>query len=516
MAQVSAPFHARAAAGPAWLLLACLVFFTSAATSLARESATFDEPVYVVAGLAQLTLRDFTLKEDAPPLVPHLAGLAPWWLGLRIPGGRIPFDDSLAREYAYATRVLYGSAQADRILSGSRLALLILFGLLLLGSVHAFARDLFGPAAAPVALGLTALCPNLLAHGGLVSADFPCAAAMLFASYRLWRFAAEPGAARGLLAGLALGLALVTKFTALLLAPAAAAVLLLWTWQAPAGARLARGIRALVLVALPAAALVSLAWGWPPDPRHYARGLATLYRNARTDYPWFLAGRFYEGGVVWYYPAVLALKSSLPLLLLGTAGALCALRRRAPGLGLACLLLPPALLLAAASQDLVSAGLRRVLAVLPVLAVLGGAVAAHSRRARAAALVLLLAHALSSARAWPHYLPYFNEAALALRPPEEWLDDSNVDWGQDLKALPAALRRAGVERVVLWYFGMADPRTYGLDFELMAPGHHAGPVPGVYAVSQHHLIRHPGHWLRRRQPFARAGTSILLFRIHDR
>jgi hypothetical protein len=82
---------------------------------------------------------------------------------------------------------------------------------------------------------------------------------------------------------------------------------------------------------------------------------------------------------------VLALNTSLPLLLLGSVGTFFSLRRRSAGQALACLLLPPALLLAAASQDAVSAGLRRVLAVLPVLAVLGGSVAAHSRRGMAAA-----------------------------------------------------------------------------------------------------------------------------------
>ena len=36
-------------------------------------------------------------------------------------------------------------------------------------------------------------------------------------------------------------------------------------------------------------------------------------------------------------------------------------------------------------------------------------------------------------------------------------------------------------------------------------------------MSQHHLIRHRAeqHWLTRREPFARAGTSILLFRVED-
>jgi hypothetical protein len=49
----------------------------------------------------------------------------------------------------------------------------------------------------------------------------------------------------------------------------------------------------------------------------------------------------------------------------------------------------------------------------------------------------------------------------------------------------------------------------------MTPERHAAPLPGVYAVSQQHLIRHPQHWLAQCEPFARAGTSILLFRVED-
>ena len=120
----------------AWLALGATVFFAPAITSLARKSATFDEPVYVVAGLSYLTLGDFTMKDDAPPLVAYLAGLSPWAHGLRVPGAQLGFADGLYREYPFATRLLYRSGlDADRILFWSRLAVLLPFGLLLLTTV---------------------------------------------------------------------------------------------------------------------------------------------------------------------------------------------------------------------------------------------------------------------------------------------------------------------------------------------------------------------------------------------
>ena len=179
--------------GLAWLALGALLFFAPAITSLTRKSATYDEPVYVVAGLSYLSLHDYTLKEDAPPLVAYLAGVSPLLHGLRIPNDRLGFSDSLGREYDFSTRVLYRSGlDADLILLWSRLAVLLPFGLLLLATVLLWATALFGTRAGVFALLLTALSPNLIAHGRLVAADFPCAATLLFSSFLLWRYAESP------------------------------------------------------------------------------------------------------------------------------------------------------------------------------------------------------------------------------------------------------------------------------------------------------------------------------------
>lgn len=65
------------------------------------------------------------------------------------------------------------------------------------------------------------------------------------------------------------------------------------------------------------------------------------------------------------------------------------------------------------------------------------------------------------AKVHPHYLAYFNEIAGGPRNGYKNLVDSNLDWGQELKALGDWLaKRNIIEPIWLSYFGMADPRWY--------------------------------------------------------
>ena len=44
-------------------------------SSLRQKSATYDEQVYVLAGWSYLETGNYSLKQDAPPLIPVLSGL---------------------------------------------------------------------------------------------------------------------------------------------------------------------------------------------------------------------------------------------------------------------------------------------------------------------------------------------------------------------------------------------------------------------------------------------------------
>jgi hypothetical protein len=500
-----------------------ILFFTLSVSSMRKTSATFDEPVYIVGGLSYLTFHDFTMKDDAPPLVPYLAGIRARANGLRLPGARLPFTDSYNKEYPYAQAALYApGSPADRIVNASRLAVLIPFGLLLLATVLLWSYELWGLPGAGLSLLLTALCPNLIAHGGVVSADLPCATTMLFASFLLRRLTRAPSTRRAIAAGLGLGLALVTKFTALGLVPCVLVVLAFDAYRrgGPPTERLALLGRHLLLVVVPAAVLVCMIYGLPPRPDLYIRNYHNLYRNVKgLEYSWYLFGQFHKTRLPYYYPAVLVVKTSVPLLLLGL-GSLALLRKRsAGGVGELALFLPVLVLLLASTQDVISAGIRRVLPVLPVLAVSAGRWAPvlwDKGRRRLLLAVPLVWLAGSTIASWPHYISYFNEAAGGWRNGARLLDDSNLDWGQDLATLPDALRRAGMQDVHLFYFGQADPKWYRIPSLPASLQQIARREPGNYAISQHYVIRMREVgvvWPSREKPIGRAGTSILLYRI---
>jgi 4-amino-4-deoxy-L-arabinose transferase-like glycosyltransferase len=78
---------------------------------------------------------------------------------------------------------------------------------------------------------------------------------------------------------------------------------------------------------------------------------------------------------------------------------------------------------------------------------------------------------VTTAMQWPHYLSFFNTFADGSDNGYQHLVDSSLDWGQDLPALRDWLRRhAGTtgspledDRVYLSYFGTADPRHFSIN-----------------------------------------------------
>jgi hypothetical protein len=88
--------------------------------------------------------------------------------------------------------------------------------------------------------------------------------------------------------------------------------------------------------------------------------------------------------------------------------------------------------------------------------------------------LLCLWQATATARAFPHYLAYFNELIGGPRNGWKYLVDSNLDWGQELKGLRAWMARNGVARVKLAYFGTADVKYYDVPADRL-PGYQPPP-----------------------------------------
>jgi hypothetical protein len=124
---------------------------------------------------------------------------------------------------------------------------------------------------------------------------------------------------------------------------------------------------------------------------------------------------------------------------------------------------------------------------------------------------LLAWHAVSGALQHPDYLAYGNE--IAGNRLEAFVDDSDLDWGQDMKRLGDFLRTEGAGEVTFDPFN----GTYlwaGHPFPRILPVNPGHPSPGWNAVSVT-LWKTFGDppWADRWQPQRRIGRSILVGRV---
>jgi hypothetical protein len=505
---------------PDWAILLsfCALILIEAIPSLWQESATFDEVQRQLPGYLHLTAGEFRLHTEHPPLIKMLAAIPLFFLDVKLPPLPDAWNDLACWRFHYD--FLYVVNDADRLIFLGRLAVLPLT--LLLGYfVFRWSKECFGRGAASFALLLYSFEPNILAHGRLMNTDLPVAAFIFVSIYFFFRMLQGVTGTRCVLAGLSLGLALVTKYTALLDVPIllllGIAVILsprpiilrLGGFAHTSVTRRARKLlvllSALVVIGVIAYGVIwgiygfrfaggtAAGYGYPrpweeilPDrpmaraailwakdvkllPDAYLYGLSIV--SIKASRVAFLMGEISHGW--WYYFLVtFLLKTPLALLfLLGLAVSRARTSWKEKNLEAFFLLFPPLLYFAIALASRLNIGHRHLLPIYPFLFVFVGALIPWVIRQKAlvkgAAAVLAAWYLVSSVAIFPHYLAYFNELAGGPDGGYRYLVDSNLDWGQDLKGLKRYMDAHGIPRVWLSYFGTASPEYYGITYNYL-------------------------------------------------
>lgn len=505
-------------------------------------SATMDEPIHIAAGLEWLERGTFGFAGEHPPLGRVAAALGPYLDGVRLNG---------QQELEPAMRsVLFENGGYVHNLVLARFGMLAFFVLAIAG-VLLWTKRLFGGPTALVAAALFTTTPTVLAHAGLATTDMPLLATMLWAVFALTAFVEWPTVARGAAVGLATGLALVAKMSALLFVPTALVTILIarimfgprLPTDRDAGSRTDAPVaRRRVALGVALAGLIAVLVVWSayrfsvgnrfgsvipggivvPAPDYFA-SIGALARHNTEGHAGYTLGEFSTRGWWYFFPFALSVKTPIPLLLLTLVGAV-AVVRRAWATREWALVVPIGVavaLLLAAMPTAINIGVRHVLAIYPLLAMTAAYGClwlwrdARSRSvARGVATALVVWQAAASTRAHPDYLPYFNE--LAGRHPERFLLDSDLDWGQDLLRLADTVRVRQIRAITVAYYGSTDMRRV-----LPAVAHFPPrdtPVTGWLAVSETYLSNpNPQfaefRWMRALTPVARIGKSIKLFYV---
>jgi 4-amino-4-deoxy-L-arabinose transferase-like glycosyltransferase len=487
------------------------------------DSATFDEPVYVSAGVAAVLHHDVTVNEEHPPLAKVLAVLPVLLAHPVVPGnGTWSGND----EYSYGARFVAAQLAAGKLRDvtfASRLVPLaetagVTFVLYAIGS------ELSGAVAGALSGLLWLASPFVLGIGHLDGTDIPFALGVTLSSWALLRWLRWRDTRRLAWLGLALAAAAETQVTGLLVVASGLVVVVADQWRAGIIRALTRAALAALIVwaALWAVYLVldpAMAGQLPLlVPRPYLDGIRYLSVHDASGSAAYVAGIAYTGGRWWYWPVSLVIKwpeAGLLLLIAGATGCRWLprdLRRRA-GVAVGV----PAVLLTAFTLTMPKdAGLRYLLPVLALWAAAAGsglvaaglALRGAGRAAGAVTGVLLVVALATTAGSFPDSIAW---TAWPFRPNYTMVTDSNVDWGQGLYALRSW--SAGRDPWV-GYFGPRGITTADIPGARpligTAPGHVSGWV-AVSVTALNSANRSALSWLRDWCPVALLDGSILIY-----
>ncbi len=479
-----------------WLVCALLsVMCALLASSVWYKTLCYDEQAHWDYGrrvLASDSRRLQVMDDSKMPLSALNAAAWPLLGELGLQTSLLPaYDDLPAEERA---RTIQAKRTQLAVKTGRAVTILatLLFGLL----IFFWCRDLYGPRAALLSLGLYVLSPNILAHGRFVTTDIYGMGCIVLAGYAFWRFCMRPGAGRSALAGASLGLAQLAKFSSayliiidvLLLVPFVPHTLRTLRAGGFAGVRAAL----IQLLLFAGSALFVLNAGFlfqgtlrPLDSYSFESG---LFRNlqkesgllgqiplplpsaflsgldmvkaheqsGQTFGQLYLRGKLKNlsegrGGFKNYYLWASLYKFPLPLLLLSVLALFWSCRSgHADFWKREWFLFCPAAvyLLILNFYNNAQIGIRHLLVISPFVLIFCGSLlrAEDSPKGRAfrirqaAVALLLIWQVVSVGSYFPHFVSYFNELSWDRKNNWRLLADSNLEWGQNRRYLERFFR----------------------------------------------------------------------------
>ncbi len=494
----------------AFVLLA-IVVAVAALVQARDDSPTYDEPVYVSAGLLALTQHDLDYNAEHPPIAKAIAAIPVLATSWTLPSGHA---DGSNDERSYSAKFL--QAQGDHLAAVTLASRLVPVGELLVVALLLvlLGRQLVSWGGGLLAGALWLLSPMTLGLGHLDGVDLPFTLAVVIYAGALLHARHHDDRRSTALLGVALGLCLATSMLGLVLVPVTLALLVAHRGRRGAAQWLVAAVLAWAVLWL-SYLVLDLAVGQRYLlPRPFVDGLEFLRTNDTVPANGYLLGQAWVGGQWWFWPGSLLVKLTTPVLLVLLLSPLCwrlverARRRDA----LVVLAVPGVALLVVVMTTPRDLGVRYLLPVLALwcVAAAPGVLVLRRTSARVLGAAAVAVAVVMLATSLPHSLAYTSPPFV---PPYRVATDSNVDWGQDLGLLQAW--SVGRQPWVAWF----GPR--GTSYADVPGARDLTTVPvssvtGWVAVSATRLTSAAPEqlsWLRAYCPVGTLGGSIVLYRF---
>jgi len=608
------------------IIAVCLLtlMFGLAFFSMLGDANTMDELAHTPAGYSYIVKQDMRLNPEHPPLLKDLAGLSVW-LGSKITNDPVyfpdqvkPWTEDLNGQWDFGREFLFrNNNNADKIILLARLPML-LFMIVLGFYVFRWARELYGNTAGVSSLFLYSLSPAFIANGRLVTTDVVAAAAFFISIYYFMKWIKNTNTKTLIIAGIVFGLALLSKFSLVLLIPYFIFIIIVWMII---NRKFLKPIIGLALIGLIAMALVwpvyqFHVWNYPAekqfadaeanlktfgnrilaDPviwasdkpilRPYAQfftGFLMVFQRAIGGNTTYFLGEISRTAWPHYFPFVFLIKVPLPLLLLMLISLIYVLSQsrikkmfkyqvfKRLRLFLKKYFTEFALLTFFAIYWYISItsnlniGIRHVLPVFPIIYILISGqiekwlndysgpflekIKLNSKKefknvkmitwshfityAKYTIIIILFAwYAFGTINIYPNFLSFFNESIGGPSQGYKYVNDSNLDWGQDLKRLATFVDDNDIDKIYVDYFGGdsleyrlgdkyqswwgdRDPKELPLDSWLAVS---ATFLQGGRGVPNPEYKEKTGYynWLTQYEPVTVIGNSIFIYHIKSK
>ncbi|MEK7525409.1 MAG: glycosyltransferase family 39 protein [Patescibacteria group bacterium] len=489
-----------------------------------NEPLLVDEVPHIGAGYSYLTSRDMRFNPEHPPLVKDLAAFPLTFLnfdGKSSLESIFQRDDVTNSQWDFGRRLIYNSGVNPELATRLARVPMLLFFIASAVLLFLWARRLYGPAAAITGLILLAFSPTVLAHSKLITTDGPAMLGVLLAGYAFVNYLRQENKKTYWFTVGALGLALLLKFSTLLLLPAFLITGFIFGWFKDglnAGVKSAGKITLLIL-----SGLVLVVWpvyiihtsGYPPERQRkdteylmqwlpqrnianaiiwasdkpliraagqYALGAVRVIQRSSGPTTIFYLGEISNEGRQSYFPLIYFLKEPLAWWLLALAALFAVFKLPWTKKNIKVfiknhpdelfMLVWLGLYWTSSIQSNLNIGIRHLLPIYPFMIILvSGRIVwlldhlqgASFKVWRGAGLILALVmgwYVFETIHAYPFFIPYFNQVAGGSAGGYRYVVDSNVDWGQDLKRLGQWMDTSRVGKIDLDYFGWADQPYY--------------------------------------------------------
>jgi len=553
-----------------------LVFvLASGAYYALTNSATSDELTHITTGYINVRLNDYRFNPEHPPLVKQLAALPLLFMKLNFPF-------SVYKDSARPDDII-GIQNAFLFKMGNNLDLMLLvsrmpniFISVLLGVfVYLYSKKLNGYWAGILSLALFAFSPSFLGHSPLVTMDAAISCFYFVTIYFLMRFVETKRNIYLTWTGMFLGLALISKFSAIILIPVAYILVVLYALNyipqenklknyllflpllplacsykssfkfiAPAlfayiffsiffkkkpGVVRARYACAILLVILTIAFTFIIIdytdFKWLPfhsATKAYFKGFSSFEGHAAGGQgDAYLLGMHSKNGWWYYFPLAIFFKEPFAFLIIFIMGAWAFIIKKESLVTKALLIIPAfAYLSVSMFVNKVNIGIRHILPLYPFMYIIGGYTVFMASRVKYLGRIMIFLTVLLAIDvlfAYPCHLSYINRLAGGINNGHRLLSDSNLAWGQDYKRLKEYLDKNSINGIVLkaGFTAANNCGYYKIPYRHLTGEEAVTPDKAFYVIEATELACDSVKWANRSAGAHRIGGSLFAYDMTD-